>query len=41
MFSSLQIQEADIVADIIAGALFIQQHDVQKGQYITHLHIFK
>ena len=41
MFSSWQSKEADIVADSIAAALFRQQHDIQKGEYITHLHIIR
>ena len=36
MFISLQIQEADIVAESIAAALFRQRHDIRKGVYITH-----
>ena len=37
----MQIQEADIVADGIAAASFRQQHGLQKGEYITYLHIMK
>ena len=39
MISSLQNQETDIVADIIVVALFRERHDIQKGEYITHLNI--
>ena len=41
MFSSLQSQEADIIVDSIVADSFRQQHDIQKGEYITHLHIMK
>ena len=41
MISSLQSQEADIVADSIVAALFRQRHYIQKGEYVTHLHIMK
>ena len=41
MFISLQSQEADIVADRLAAGLFRQRHDLQKGEYITHLNIMR